>query len=185
MKLAFRLTRLHLPILYGLAVDDSHNYHDTNRTLANPGRGWVMVRALRLQPDEITTALEAGDFYASTGVRLRDIVSSTNKLSLQIESEPGVSYATQFIGTRITFNDASQAVQTTNAVRVTRSYSAEIGEVLARVEGNTPSYDFRGDEIYVRAKVLSSKAKNNGYATNEVEVAWTQPVVVSRTLGAR
>jgi len=51
--------------------------------------------------------------------------------------------------------------------------------VLAQVEGLTPSYTFRGDEIYVRAKVISSKPKLNGYSSNEVEVAWTQPVLVA------
>ena len=67
IALAFRLTRLHLPIFYGLAVDDSHNYDSTNRTLANPGRGWIMVRAPRLRPDEIVKALENGDFYTNDG----------------------------------------------------------------------------------------------------------------------
>lgn len=51
ITLAFRLTRLRLPILWGLAVDDAHNYQKTNRSLANPGRGWIMVRAARLLPD--------------------------------------------------------------------------------------------------------------------------------------
>src|SRR6185295_11502036 len=119
-------------------------------------RGWVMVRALRLGAAEIATALEAGDFYASTGVRIREISNTTNKLTLQIEGEPSVTYITQFIGTRITFNESSQPVDTTNN-RLTRSYSPDIGQVLAQAEGTSPAYEFRGDEIYVRAKVISSK----------------------------
>src|SRR5439155_80422 len=179
ITLSFRLERLHLPMLYGLAVDDSHNYHETNLMLSNPGRGWVMVRSLRLLPEAIAAALEAGDFYATTGVRLTELTSGTNKLSLQIDAQSGVSYVTQFIGTRIDFDDSSEPVQTTNSLPVTRNYSSTIGEVLAQVEGITPSYTFRGDEIYVRAKVISSKPKVNGFAWNEVEVAWTQPVLVA------
>jgi hypothetical protein len=35
----------------------------------------------------------------------------------------------------------------------------------------------RGDEIYVRARVISSKAKVNGSVAEEFEMAWTQPLV--------
>jgi hypothetical protein len=34
----------------------------------------------------------------------------------------------------------------------------------------------RGDELYVRARVASSRRKANGYLPNEMEMAWTQPV---------
>jgi hypothetical protein len=176
ITLAFRLGTLHLPVLYGLAVDDAHNYHRTNTAAANAFRGWVMVRSLRLRPDEIAIALENGDFYASTGVRLHDIAMGKESLSLKIDGDPRVEYTTQFIGTRVRFDQTSQPVETTNNLPVTRSYSRTIGEVFAEVKGIDPSYQFRGDELYVRAKVISSKPKLNGYATNELEVAWTQPV---------
>jgi hypothetical protein len=32
-------------VMYGLAVDDSHEYHEFGSGRVNPGRGWVMVRA--------------------------------------------------------------------------------------------------------------------------------------------
>ena len=38
-------------------------------------------------------------------------------------------------------------------------------------------YAIQGDEIYVRAKIVSSKVKTNPGVTGEVECAWTQPVV--------
>jgi hypothetical protein len=34
----------------------------------------------------------------------------------------------------------------------------------------------RGDELYVRARVVSSKPKANPAYAGEVEMAWTQPV---------
>jgi hypothetical protein len=55
-------------------------------------------------------------------------------------------------------------------------YDAAIGAVLAEVAGPAASYTFAGDELYVRAKVTSSKPKENPYRPGEVEVAWTQPV---------
>ena len=60
-----------------------------------------------------------------------------------------------------------------------RRYSRDIGTVLAEVTGNNPAYVLKGDEIYVRAKIISSKPKENGSVAGEFETAWTQPVVNS------
>ena len=177
--LAFRLTELKLGVLYGLAVDDSHHYQRFGMTNANPGRGWVMVRAPRLSAAAIVEAMEAGDFYASTGVTLKQVERTRNRLRIEVDPEPGVEYTTQFIGTLRGFDPSSQpAPQPTNsALPVTRIYSSEIGIVLGEVRGNQAEYTLHGDELYVRAKVVSTKPKANPYATNEVEVAWVQPLV--------
>ena len=58
-----------------------------------------------------------------------------------------------------------------------RRYSKDVGAVLAEVAGTTASYALKGDEIYVRAKVISSKPKVNGSVAGEFETAWVQPVV--------
>ena len=60
---------------------------------------------------------------------------------------------------------------------VTHRYSADIGAVLAEVKGTSPSYTLKGDEIYVRAKIISSKIKVNPGVKDEVETAWIQPLV--------
>jgi len=70
--LSLRLAAGETPI-YGLANDDAHHYAASQETVARPGRGWVAVRAPRLAPHALIDALEAGDFYASTGVELRDV----------------------------------------------------------------------------------------------------------------
>ena len=49
-----------------------------------------------------------------------------------------------------------------------------------RVEGPEPAYHFQGDELYVRAKVLSTRLKANPYREGEYESAWVQPVVRPR-----
>lgn len=60
--------------IYGIAVDDAHHFKgEFGPKRANPGRGWVAVRARSLNPTEIIDNLEAGLFYASTGVELEDI----------------------------------------------------------------------------------------------------------------
>jgi hypothetical protein len=184
ISLAFRLSRLNLGPLYGLAVDDSHNYHQQSRSKSNPGRGWVMVRAPRLSAEAIVAAMEDGDFYASTGVTLKQIRRTDRALDIEIDAEPGVTYTTHFIGTLKGFDPSSRpGPRPTNSIfAVTRLYSEEIGTVLAVAAGSTVRYTAEGDELYVRAKIISSRAKANPYAEGEKESAWVQPIVPRRTV---
>lgn len=172
-----RLTRYGEPLLFGVAVDDAHRYHKFTNNVANPGRGWVVVRAPQLTAAALIDALEAGDFYSSTGVELEDVTWHTNRLTIRIKPEPEVSYVTQFIGTRRGFDPASEPMKNKEGepLPVTRIYSRDIGEVFAEREGTSPSYQVRGDEIYVRAKVVSSKPKANAVIQGERETAWVQP----------
>jgi hypothetical protein len=174
-----RLARLGKPPLFGLATDDSHHYHDEPKKMSRSGRGWVMVRAKSLTVEALIAAMEAGDFYASSGVTLKDVRREKDKLSLAIEPEAGVTYTTEFIGTRHGYDATSTPVigEDGKPLRVTRRYSTDIGAVLATSTDPTPSYTLKGDEIYVRARITSSKAKPNGSVEGEFECAWTQPVV--------
>ena len=72
----------------GLATDDAHDHHGRG-DVSTPGRGWVWVRAAELTPAAIITALRAGDFYASTGVRLREVrMREENVLRVAIDEDP-------------------------------------------------------------------------------------------------
>ena len=164
-------------VMYGIAVDDAHHYTQRDSTVANPARGWVMVEASTLSADTIVAAMEAGRFYGSTGVVLKDVTSSDSRLAFRIVGEPDVTYVTQFIGTRRGFDDAVSDVYDIEGLPVTRRYSADIGVVLAEVNGLDPVYEFHGDEIYVRARVRSSKPVDNPVHTGEVQMAWVQPVL--------
>lgn len=178
-----RLTDLNLGVMYGIGTDDSHDYHQMMLGRSNPFRGWVMVRAVHLTPESIIHAMQAGDFYASSGVTLRDVTRADRTLAVEIQAEPGVSYVTQFIGTRRNYDPTGELVALsdgdTTAPRPLphRRYSKEVGAVLAEVRGTTASYTLTGDEIYVRAKIISSKPKPNASVPDEVECAWTQPLV--------
>ena len=115
-------------------------------------------------------------------MRLKDVQFRTNTLSIAIEPEEGVTYVTQFIGTRKNFDRTSSPGVSLLGKAVTRQYSADIGEVLAVRRGPTAEYTMTGDELYVRAKVISSKLKANPHAEGEKETAWTQPVMPTPTL---
>jgi hypothetical protein len=162
----------------GLAVDDSHHYQQFANTNSNSGRGWVMVRTTDLNAASIINALEAGEFYASSGVTLSDLAWKENKLSVRIQPEDGVTYTTQFIGTRRPIDWRSKPVIGTNghALATTQLYSSGIGAVLSEQRGTNVSYTCTGEELYVRAKITSSKVKQNAVVIGEREMAWTQPV---------
>ncbi|UCS94636.1 histidinol-phosphatase [Echinicola marina] len=145
------------PLLYGLAVDDAHHYHVFNEKSSNPGRGWVVVRSAELAPAALVEAMEAGDFYASTGVSLEKLDFDGRTLSLKIEEEEGVDYTVQFFGTRT-------------------SSPEMYGELFKEVEGSQAEYTMQKEDMYVRAKIVSNKLKENPYKPGDTEVAWTQPV---------
>jgi hypothetical protein len=165
--------------IFGLGTDDAHNYRPDSALTSRPGRGWVMVRALHLTPESIVYAMEAGDFYSSTGVVLLDVRRDGDTIVVDIEPEAAVTYITQFIGTRSGYDPTGLPVVDEEGVpiRTTREYGEEIGRVLQEVQGTSARYTFRGDEIYVRAKVISSKPKRDPTSEEvlDVERAWTQP----------
>ncbi len=132
-------------LMYGIAVDDAHTFKQPgNPAVAGPGRGWVMVRAERLEARAILQALEDGRFYASTGVELSDYVATERAMTVTVKQDTWAKYRIQFIG--------------------------KGGRVLREAIESPAEYVFRGDETYVRAKVIESNGR----------VAWVQPVFVGR-----
>ena len=184
----WRLAKLKLPVMYGLATDDGHNYFQTEpHKGAQPGRGWVMVLTDTLTPEALVQALEAGRFYASSGVTLERIEQTSNSLKVAVAAEPDVSYRIDFIGTHTTFDDAnSPAIGDSEKVdTVTRRYSTDVGKILKSVEGTGGSYTFEGAELYVRAVVTASTLHPNPSQVGEFERAWVQPMVVADAADGR
>ena len=190
------------PLLYGLATDDAHSYEQGAHS--SPERGWVMVRARQLTPEHILGAIHDGEFYSTTGVKLEDIRHENGALTVVVDPEPGVNYTIKFIGTRAGADLSSEPVLNADGVpmteekiykrdlahnrdilehdtyAVTRKYSRDIGEVLHEVEGTEATYEFDGDELYVRAKIVSDQLHPNPFVRprdgEEYQAAWVQPV---------
>ncbi len=177
ITLALRLGKHGLPIVYGLATDDAHGYYAYGLGKMNPGRGWVMIKSPHLTAEGLVRGLEAGDFYATTGVQFTDIRREGEQLRLAIRTERGVTYKTQFIATfkGTTLEAKPKLDPEGRELPVTADYSAEIGKVVAESTAADPHYTFTGQELYVRAKVTSSKPHPNPFAQGDVEVAWSQP----------
>lgn len=167
--------------MFGVGTDDTHNYFEQRIGLSNAGRGWIMVRAEALTPEALITAMKRGDFYASSGVTLTELSATSGGYTVAIQEEPGVTYRTEFVGTLKGFDDSSRPVVDENGEPVpnkTRIYSDEIGVVLGETTQNPAVYRFTGNELYVRARVVSSKLQENPHAEGDVEMAWAQPVLV-------
>lgn len=151
--------RKNQPLLLGLATDDSHNYHLFGDKYSNAGRGWVMVLADSLKPASLIDAMEAGDFYSTTGVMLEDVGVRMGALHIKVKPEEGVQYEIQFIGA-------------TGQDRHTR--------ILKRSSGTAASIELLDTYSFVRAKIISDKLKENPFQEGDYETAWTQPVSAKR-----
>ncbi len=166
--------------LYGMGTDDTHAYFKQGLGLANAGRGWIMVLSEKLSPDAIIASLKRGDFYATSGVTLNEISHVPGKASIAIRSEAGQTYTTQFIGTKKSFDSTSKPAVDDAGNELpyaTRIYGGEIGTVLKETTDNPAIFEYNaGEFLYVRAKIVSSKLKDNPHAEGDHETAWTQPV---------
>jgi hypothetical protein len=136
-------------LLYGVAVDDAHTFKAPgNPNVPGPGRGWVVVRAPRLDARALLDSLERGDFYSSTGVELADVQTTAQQMTVAVKATSFSKYRIQFIG--------------------------KGGRLLREVTEPTATYDIRGDEGYVRARVFESNGR----------MAWCQPVMLDRKSSA-
>lgn len=176
----FRLADFELPLMYGLATDDGHEYHKPKPGQgAQPGRGWVMVLADQLDPDTLVDSLEAGRFYSSSGVTLSKVEVTDSSFTVEIDPATEATYTIEFIGTKKGFDATSEAMSDdpAKAEQLTRKYSQDIGATLKSVDGTSATYEFTGDELYVRAIVTSSLQHPNPSVRGQVQKAWVQPVV--------
>ena len=121
-------------LLYGLAVDDAHHFkRPEDPDAARPGQGWIYVRASRLGASELLSAIERGDFYASTGVELADYVVTPASVTITVRERAWAKYVIRFYGRG--------------------------GRVLKEVSTSPARYDITGTEGYVRAKVIESSGR--------------------------
>jgi hypothetical protein len=179
-----RLAQLGAAPLMGLATDDSHHYHVGGPNRSAPGRGWVMVRAESLTPEALIKAIEAGEFYASSGVTLNEVSYNpeTKTLTVDIEPDGDATFTTQFVGTRRDFAHSADATSEPAATSGPAESegnvltSDQVGITFATVRGTHASYKLTGEELYVRALVTSNAPHPNRSLKGQKQQAWTQPV---------
>ena len=119
--------------IYAIAVDDAHEFKQWGPERSNPGRGWVEVRAPELSEPAILAALERGDFYASTGVKLDSVERGRERIDLRIGAIGDEKFRIQFIG--------------------------KGGRTLMEVTGIEASYQLKPEDGYVRATIRDSAGR--------------------------
>jgi len=128
-------------IVFAIGDDDAHSFLPVNADayeLTRPGRSWIVVRADTLTATAILSGIRRGDFYASTGVMFKDLVTTAKEMRISIQPVGDARYRTEFIGWA--------------------------GKVLGVVNGLEATYTIRGNEGYVRARVTDS---NGGKALSQ------------------
>lgn len=181
--LAHRLVKGQQPI-YATASDDAHYYRNSIGIPAGVNCSWVMVNSPELTPDKITAAMKRGDFYATCGVELEEIImDGKNKtLSVRVKPEKNIKYTISFIVTKKNFD---RTIKTKKYVHdknkmFNREFTVipeNIGTVVKTVSGTEGSYKLQADDLYVRAVIRSDKpitfAQPGSYPN--CATAWTQP----------
>jgi len=131
-------------LIFGIASDDVHTVEDPgNPKVPTPGHGWVMVNAPELSQRAVMDALDRGDFYSSTGVELESYAVDKNAVVIAVKKERWSKYNIRFIGRG--------------------------GKMLAESFESPATYKIKGNEGYIRVKVIESNGK----------AAWTQPLMIS------
>ncbi|MEO5857689.1 MAG: CehA/McbA family metallohydrolase [Pyrinomonadaceae bacterium] len=129
--------------IYAIGDDDVHQLLSKGEAIeALPGQAWIYVRAKELTSTAILTAIDNGDFYASTGVELAEYRFDKSEVSIKIKATNFSKYRVRFIGSG--------------------------GKILQEDLEPAAIYKVKGNEGYVRVKVLESNGK----------IAWTQPVML-------
>lgn len=121
-------------IVWGVASDDASEFkvHDPSATEGHPGKGWIVVRAEHLTTAEIMQAIDKGDFYASTGIALKDYKVEGKQITIEMQDKNVylTKYRTRFIG--------------------------KGGVVLQDSTATPATYLIKGNEGYVRARISDS-----------------------------
>ena len=123
-----------------LAVDDAHSVHDF-------GRGWIMLRAEKLDLDAVYEALRRGHYYATSGPEIHDLTIEDDVVRVRCSRCRTIKFmAGNWRGAFI---------------------SAPEGDTVTSAE-----YEITGDEVYVRVQVEDA-AGRRAYA-NPIYVERTE-----------
>lgn len=105
-------------------------------------RTWNMIYSPSGSPEDIKDSILSGCFYTSTGLILNGITVSDKSFRISAEAKDSYIKACEYV------------------------FWGKDGKVLARQTGEYGQYEFTGEELYVRAQVISEHGA----------MLWTQPV---------
>ena len=77
------------------------------------------------------------------------------KIEIEIKAEEGIAYLIEFIGVK---------------------QGEKSSRVIQKFESTQASFSINKDYLFVRARITSSKLKDNPFKEGDFEMAWTQPI---------
>lgn len=154
-------------VIYGVSSDDTHHLKVIDRSKSNPGRGWVMVRAPKLDKDAIANAMDEGDFYATNGVILKAFEKSgrTQKIVIDETATQREVGKPSVIGELLPAGSSKPGYLT--------EFIGPGGKVLSSAVGPEITYTSAADIAYMRARITLIIQSNGELRRHR---AWTQPV---------
>lgn len=182
--------RRRLPLLFGLASDDTHFYQNgrdgSPTESGSPGDGYIRVRAESLTPESLFAAMNRGDFHASSGVDLEDVSFADGTLSVSVVPKEGVSHTIRFIVSKRDFGEpriVGTKAYPDDRTRVLALPGQGVGVTAKTVTGDRgksvfASYRLKADDLYVRARIESDEPAFYSPVPSfhpKVRCAWTQP----------
>jgi hypothetical protein len=166
-------------LIYGFAADDAHDFKWYRQKLrrfglAPPGGAWIMVRAPELRSELIIDSLSQGDFYASTGVHLKQVSTTDGFYEVELDEQR----TKQEIG-NAWVRDAATHVFSDDSHFVIEFIGA-YGKVLKQTHDELKAgIQLQSEHLYVRARVtyLDKIYSITGADRARAYYAWTQPVM--------
>ena len=172
-------------LIYGVSSDDAHQFKKWAKNASNPGRGWIMVRSAAFTADAITQAIHRGDFYASSGVMLREVSFQDGRYRVVVdEAATARELASPILyGRRINKDDAGE-----RKAGYSITFIGPGGKILQTSQSTSAEFKVNQDSAYVRCKVTyirnakvaagadSSSISADSNADREEFASWTQPV---------
>jgi len=151
--------------VYAVSSDDAHRFKKWSADQSNAGRGWLMVRAAELTPVAITNAIRDGQFYATTGVILSEVILGDDRIAITVDeaATDGELQSQYLVPRQIDGGAAGYRID----------FIGEHGRLLQSFPGTRAEFDAQPVTTYVRCKVTYRRAVAGGF---EEYYAWTQPV---------
>ena len=132
--------------LYCVGGDDNHNVHPITTRKCDSGVAWTMIKADNLDYKSLTKSLAEGQFYASTGPEIHELV----------------------------FEDGKVYIKCSEADRVVCNYGIRRAETVANNDYSAlteAQFSFTPDDKYFRITVYAKDGKTastNAYFADEV-----------------
>jgi hypothetical protein len=124
--------------LWGLAVDDTHNFYPLNAPGNDAFGGYTMVKAASLSQDDVMEAIALGSFYSSAGgPEIKDFYIRDGRACLLCSPAERIYFSSQ-----------------------ARQYRW----LIAEQSGNSLTgfeCDLRGDELYIRAECYDERGRRS------------------------